>query len=840
MSRNRIRLNAGRIVVLDLIPGALGITVDGAQLAATDEEALKTLASSRPFRASSFPTAVYVTAPAAHLDEVWARVLQAHRSVVESAIAASQVSPYRYAHSSGVVDMLREDYDADIENPQGAVAGAAPLGGRATPPDLDETIAAYDRQHGWAKPAPAEKRRQEIIAKFPRDAWPTLPLDRYALGTGAPDAYCYIMEFGSTELGSIRGGAAYKHVIFKRATGSWYFDKTYPDVKSAWTTVRAAFVQALDLAEAEDYDAIDELAPIKSGIALRCKTVYVYFPDAVLPIYSTAHLRRFITLLGGDPAHREGVAANRYLLQLLRNRPEFEGWSTIELAGFLYAWADPRQTRRVVKIAPGPDARYWPECRDNGYICVGWDDVGDLAAYGSQEEFQKAFEDAYRSEYNNNQSKLTLKGREVWMLRELEPGDVVVANRGVSRVVGVGTVVEPGYSWRPARADYRHTVAVHWDDVTERTLDPSVPTWATTTVAAVKPDLYRRIALGAAKPARPGSGGIVEPDPLFLQLDVDLRRRKQVVLYGPPGTGKTYMARRFSVWWLLQQMDDPEYPSVLGDESALRKQEVALAVDAGYGAALLTRVTFHPSYSYEDFVEGFKPAPTEGRGGLELALQDGVFKKVSQAAQRDPGRPYLMIIDEFNRANVPKIFGELITLLESDKRGLSVTLPYSGISDFQVPSNVYILATMNTADRSIRLLDAALRRRFAFVELMPDAELLGGATVGKLPLDTFLLTLNRRIVRHVGREKQIGHSFFLADGEPVTDPEDFSRRFLGEVLPLLQEYAYEDYRLLKDLIGDALVDVEAQTLKTLVLQDPGALVEALAQSFQDTSSDDGA
>ena len=648
------------------------------------------------------------------------------------------------------------------------------------------------------------------------------------------------MEFASTELGSIRGGAAYKHVIFKRATGSWYFDTTYPDVESAWTAVRGAFVEALNLADAGDYDAIDELTPIKSAIALRCKTVYVYFPDAVLPIYSTAHLRRFIGLLGGDVGHREGVTANRYLLQLLRNRPEFEGWSTIELAGFLYSWADPRQTRRVVKIAPGADARYWSDCRDNGYICVGWDDVGDLAAYASQDEFQKAFEDAYRSEYNNNQSKLTLKGREVWMLRELEPGDVVVANRGVSRVVGLGTVVEPGYSWRPERADFRHTVAVRWDDVTERTLDPPVPTWGTTTVAAVRPDLYRRIVLGVPKQPTAGGDGIVEPGPLFLQMDADLRRRKQVVLYGPPGTGKTYMARRFSVWWLLRQIDEGLSSRVLGDDLALRRQEATLAADAGFGAALLTRVTFHPSYSYEDFVEGFKPAPTEGRGGLELTLQDGVFKKVSQAASQDPGRPYLLLIDEFNRANVPKIFGELMTLLESDKRGLTVTLPYSGLSDFQVPSNVYILATMNTADRSIRLLDAALRRRFAFVELMPDAELLSGATVGKLPLDTFLLTLNRRIIRHVGREKQIGHSYFLVNGEPVTDPEDFSRRFLGEVLPLLQEYAYEDYRLLKDLIGDALVDVEAQTLKTLILQDPGALLEALAQSFQDMASDNGA
>jgi hypothetical protein len=276
------------------------------------------------------------------------------------------------------------------------------------------------------------------------------------------------------------------------------------------------------------------------------------------------------------------------------------------------------------------------------------------ASTASQEEFQKAFEDTYRAEYNNNQSKLTVKGREVWMLRELEPGDIVVANRGVSRVVGLGTVIEPGYSWRPERANYRHTVTVRWDDVTERTLDPSVPTWATTTVATVKPDLYRRIVLDAPQSVGAGTAGVAEPDPLFLQLDADLRRRKQVVLYGPPGTGKTYLARRFSVWWLLRQMNDPACAQVLGDEAALRGQEAALAVDSGSGAAQLTRVTFHPSHSYEDFVEGFKPAPTEGRGGLELTLQDGVFKKVSQAAREDPGRPYLLLVDEFNRANVPK------------------------------------------------------------------------------------------------------------------------------------------------------------------------------------------
>ena len=164
-----------------------------------------------------------------------------------------------------------------------------------------------------------------------------------------------------------------------------------------------------------------------------------------------------------------------------------------------------------------------------------------------------------------------------------------------------------------------------------------------------------------------------------------------------------------------------------------------------------------------------------------------------------------MLIDEINRANVAKVFGELITLLEMDKRGLLVTLPQSKES-FCIPPNVYLLGTMNTADRSIKLLDAALRRRFAFIELMPDVELLRGAKVGTLALDDFLEELNRRIAKTEGREKQIGHSFLLEGDEPITEPDEFARRFRQEILPLLQEYCYDDYSALASYIGAKLVE----------------------------------
>jgi 5-methylcytosine-specific restriction protein B len=179
---------------------------------------------------------------------------------------------------------------------------------------------------------------------------------------------------------------------------------------------------------------------------------------------------------------------------------------------------------------------------------------------------------------------------------------------------------------------------------------------------------------------------------------------------------------------------------------------------------------------------------------------------------------------------VAKILGELLTLLERDKRGLTVSLPQSK-ETFSIPPNVYLLGTMNTADRSIKLLDAALRRRFAFIELMPDLELLRGAAAGDLALDEFLEELNRRIARSEGREKQIGHAYLLDGGNPVSEIEGFARCFREEILPLLQEYCYAEYGTLAKFIGSGLVDAEAQSLDQEKVADSEQLVAALVAEF---------
>jgi 5-methylcytosine-specific restriction enzyme B len=825
LRRRRIRLNVGRIYVLTFEPGTVRLVADQRDLPSAGRPDGVTV---EPFELATLDNLVGLAFPPETMESVAEWAGPAHAAAIRAAATAVPRTPFSYAFSAGVTALLRDEAGLEVPDPVSAVTDIDTAG------DLEDALEAFDRDAARLAAENAEALRKSIVARFPVEQWPTLPLERYALGGPDHDNFCYMMEFESEALCSIRGGSARKHAIYRKASGDWYYDDSYPSVEAAWEAVRGAFVEAFRLARAGDFEAVDDLRPIRSAAALRTKALYVYFPDQMLPINSSAHLAHFIAVLGGSVGQRGTVEANRMLLQMLRGRPEFEGWSPHEMATFLYEWADPRNVRLVVKIAPGERAAYWDDCRKNGYICIGWDELGDLSRFAGQEEFRKAFDDQFSEEYRANKSKLSVKANEVWTFRELKPGDTVIANRGTSQVVGIGTVIEPGYVWRPEREIYKHTVSVQWTDTTERTLDPPVTSWFGSTVAKVPGDLYQRItATGLTDDGPAVSRPAVGPEPVLPEILSGLQRRGQVVLYGPPGTGKTYAARRFAVWWLLSRAGAPEASWILGDRAAIAEREHILSTARTGGAPQLSMITFHPSYSYEDFVEGYKPRPTDGRGGLELQLRDGIFKRICRAAARDP-RPYLLLIDEINRGNVPKIFGELITLLELDKRGISVLLPYSG-ETFSIPPNVFILATMNTADRSIRLLDAALRRRFAFIELLPDPEVLQGAAVDRLALDAFLLELNQRILKYVGREKQIGHSFFLdRDGKPITRSEDFIAHFLSEVLPILQEYAFEDYTLLGQLIGDGIVDTELQVIRPAVLEDPGEFVEALRMNFGTT------
>jgi len=219
-------------------------------------------------------------------------------------------------------------------------------------------------------------------------------------------------------------------------------------------------------------------------------------------------------------------------------------------------------------------------------------------------------------------------------------------------------------------------------------------------------------------------------------------------------------------------------------------------------------VTFHQSFAYEEFIEGLKPI-TNDEAQVTYPVVEGAFREMcrkAEAAWRARGESapqYVLVIDEINRANIAKVFGELIALIEDDKRlgepnQIEVMLPYSQDS-FGVPPNLYIIGTMNTADRSIALLDLALRRRFTFVELMPDPSLL--KTVAGINLGGLLAQINQRIIALLDRDHQVGHSYLMG----VTNAGDLEFVWYHRIVPLLQEYFYNDGEKLRAVIGDDFV-----------------------------------
>lgn len=427
--------------------------------------------------------------------------------------------------------------------------------------------------------------------------------------------------------------------------------------------------------------------------------------------------------------------------------------------------------------APGEGASMWDDFYERGVMGLGWSELGDLESYGSKEEMRLKLQEADGAETSQNNS-----AHAVWQFaHDIKPGDVVYAKRGRSEIIGRG-VVTGGYAYDAAGGRYPSTREVRWTRKGSWRYD-GMFAMKTLTDITDYPEVVGRIgALFDDEDEPEGQPAAAEypaygKEDFLSEVFMDesqydtlvgvLRAKKNVILQGAPGVGKTFAAKRLAY-------------SMMGAKDTDRVQ----------------MVQFHQSYSYEDFIEGYRPSAH----GFELAK--GSFYTFCKKAADDSDNDYFFIIDEINRGNLSRIFGELFMLIENDKRGPKnkLQLLYSR-ELFYVPGNVYLIGMMNTADRSLAMLDYALRRRFAFFDLRPGFETEGFKAyregLGSAKLDALVAAvekLNSAIAEDdtLGEGFCIGHSYFcgLKPGD-VTDAK-LSAIVEYELVPMLREYWFDD------------------------------------------------
>ncbi|SOC19529.1 5-methylcytosine-specific restriction protein B [Ureibacillus xyleni] len=434
---------------------------------------------------------------------------------------------------------------------------------------------------------------------------------------------------------------------------------------------------------------------------------------------------------------------------------------------------DNKNEKKYWIYAPGTNASEWEDFYAKGIMGIGWEELGDLKQYPSKEAMKSKMKELYGEEYTYVNS-----AHATWQFaNELLPGDVVYVKKGTSKIIGRG-IVESEYIFDPNRKTYNHIHKVKWKNNGEWEHPGKAVTKTLTDITSYTDYVQKLENLFVDENDEEIEEEIeVVYDPYtendFLNevfMDEEryqklvhlLKLKKNIILQGAPGVGKTFSAKRLAY-------------SMMGVKDSSR----------------IMTVQFHQSYSYEDFIRGYRPTST----GFELSA--GPFYEFCKKAQEDD-RDHFFIIDEINRGNLSKIFGELLMLIEKDKRGQKLRLLYSN-EYFSVPKNVYIIGMMNTADRSLAMIDYALRRRFAFFELEPafdsegfQAQLNEANNPKYQALVREIETLNEAISKDesLGNGFRIGHSYLCAD-EEVTD-EWLSSVVEFELLPLLEEYWFDE------------------------------------------------
>ncbi len=439
-------------------------------------------------------------------------------------------------------------------------------------------------------------------------------------------------------------------------------------------------------------------------------------------------------------------------------------------------------TNRYWLYAPGEGSYMWEEFYKSGIMAIGWGEIGNLLDFDSKEAIKEKMKEIYDENLSYRNS-----AHATWQFaNEMKIGDVIFVKKGMHEIIGRGVVISD-YEYDKDREDtFKNIRQVDWTHK-GKWQHPGQAAMKTLTDVTPYTDYVEKLELLFENESEEDIEEIEKKYPPYTkenfledvyisEAEYDklvniIRFKKNIVLQGAPGVGKTFAAKRLAF-------------SMMGIKDIDR----------------VMMVQFHQSYSYEDFIMGFRPASD----GFEL--KRGSFYNFCKKAEIDGDNDYFFIIDEINRGNLSKIFGELFMLIENDKRGIPLQLLYSD-EKFYIPNNVYIIGMMNTADRSLAMLDYALRRRFAFYELRPGFSTDGFRKYQKdLNNEKFnnlincVKKLNEEILNDesLGKGFLIGHSYFCNLKSTTIEDKVLNGIIEYELIPLLNEYWFDEPRKVEE------------------------------------------
>ena len=615
---------------------------------------------------------------------------------------------------------------------------------------------------------------------------------------------CYVLEMDKDMreiFGSIAGGAAYKFgLFFHKKTQSWTCGSPAKPVK---LTENEAIQKAEEIrndlvAGAEiissfgplnstaDYEQLYKQLEHISGIntVWRMKYYQMLFPILFAPFYGQDIQLDVLHFLNQTPSEIPFIRMGQIAL--------FSKKCNIPGIVFGHIWG--RSTNHNNKSNDSEtntlsdkkhklhywmytvfDDTSWMECQQKEIMVLGMDDIGDYSQYDSKESLRQEL----ISTYDNSTSRKN-QALMAWnFANKLAINDVIFAKRS-NTLVGKG-IVTGDYIFDDSRQEYKNIRTVKWlqigewehpgKSVAKRLTDITPYTdYIEKLITIFTPDELDDVDTQPEVDYPEYSSADFLSDVYMSEQDYEtlvnvLKMKKNIILQGAPGVGKTFTAKRLAY-------------SIIGAKNPDRVQ----------------MIQFHQSYSYEYFIEGYRP--TENG----FTIKKGSFYKFCKLAEDDDENDYFFIIDEINRGNLSKIFGELFMLIEKDKRGIELQLLYSD-ENFSVPPNVYIIGMMNTADRSLAMLDYALRRRFSFFTMKPGFNTIGFQTYqDSLKSDAFkkliscIKQLNSKIAADIslGEGFCIGHSYFCGLTAKTATVRTLTSIIEYELIPLLKEYWFDE------------------------------------------------